>query len=262
MSNARSALSSIQWIRGFPDQAVRSALAAFDDVGIPPNALVLSTALANDLCLIALWLGDLVTAERWVAMLLDASATHGLTVMNATGRCLKGALLLLAQADRTGLVILQTGLEQLREANCGSRCTIYLSMLALGLGAAGQAAEARIAIDKALERANANEERWCMPELLRIKGEVILSDGSANSSETAEDYFHQSLAEARRQEALSWELRAATSLARLWREAGKTAEAHELLSGVYGRFTEGFDTIDLRTARALIHELSASPVGP
>jgi predicted ATPase/DNA-binding winged helix-turn-helix (wHTH) protein len=261
MSNARASLSSIQWIQGFPDQAVRSALAAFDDIGTPPNALVLSTALANDLCLIALWVGDLVTAERWIAMLLDASAKHGLTVLNATGRCLKGVLQL-AQADGTGLAILRAGLERLRAANYGFRFTIYLGMLAQRLGAAGQTAEARIAIDKALERADANEERWCMPELLRVKGEVILSDGSPNSSETAEEYFLQALHWAHRQEALSWELRAATNLARLWREAGKTAEAHELLSGVYGRFTEGFDTIDLRTARALIHELSASPVGP
>ena len=82
-----------------------------------------------------------------------------------------------------------------------------------GLGVAGQTAEARIAIDKALERADANEERWCMPELLRIKGELLRLDGSADSSEAAEDYFHQSLAEARRQQALSWKLRAATPAA-------------------------------------------------
>jgi predicted ATPase len=254
MSSARSALSSVQWMQGFPDQAVRSARATFDDIGTPSNALVLSTALANDLCLIAVWVGDLVTAERWIAMLLDASAKHGLTVLNAIGRCLKGVLLL-ARADRTGLAILRAGLERFREANYGFRFTIYLGMLAQGLGAAGKTGEARIAINKALERADANEERWCMPELLRIKGELLRLDQSADSSETAEDYFQQSLAEARRRQALSWELRAATSLARLWCDDGKKAAARELLSGVYDRFTEGFDTLDLRTAGALIDEL-------
>ncbi len=254
MSVARSALSNIQWIQGFPDQAVRSALATFDDIGTPSNALVLSTALANDLCLIALWVGDLVTAERRVAMLMESSATHGLTVLNATGHCLKGALLL-AQADRTGLAVLRAGLERLRAANYGSRFTIYLGLLARGLAAAGQTAEARTAIDKALERADANVERWCVPELLRIKGDLLQLDGSADSNKTAESYFQQSLAEARRQGALSWELRAATSLAKLWRQNGKAVEAYALLSGVYGRFTEGFETADLRTARALIEEL-------
>jgi hypothetical protein len=213
MSSARSALSSVQWIWGFPDQAVRSALAALDDVGTPSNALVLSTALANDLCLIALWVGDLVTAERWVGMLLDASAKHGLTVLNAIGRCLKGVLLL-AEADRAGLAILRTGLERLREANCGFRFTIYLGMLAEGLATTGQFAEAHGAIDEALERTERNEELWCMPELLRIKGEIIRSKGSPTADRDAEDWFGRAVDLARRQGALSWELRAATSLAR------------------------------------------------
>jgi predicted ATPase len=123
--------------------------------------------------------------------------------------------------------------------------------------------EAHIAIDEALERSDRNEERWCMPELLRIKGELVLSNGPAAAAETAESFFLQAVDWARRQVALSWELRTATSLAKLWHQDGKTSEANDLLSAVYQRFDEGFDTSDLITARALMDEFrTTSTVNP
>jgi predicted ATPase len=93
-----------------------------------------------------------------------------------------------------------------------------------------------------------------MPELLRIKGEVLLQQREPNAI-VAEDQFLQSLAWARRQGALSWELRSATSLARLWRDQARTKEAHDLLAPVYHRFTEGFDTVDVKAAKALVESL-------
>jgi predicted ATPase len=123
------------------------------------------------------------------------------------------------------------------------------------MAAAGQTAEARITIDEALERCERSEGRWCLPELLRIKGELLRLDGSATAVRAAEDHYLQALEWARRQEALSWELRAATSLAELWHGQGKPADAHQLLSSVYNRFSEGLETADLKTARALINEL-------
>ena len=101
---------------------------------------------------------------------------------------------------------------------------------------------------EALDLSERGGERWCLPELLRIKGELLQS----------EDHCRQALDLAHRQGALSWELRAATSLARLWKQGGKTAEAIELLTSVYDRFTEGFETADLRTAYALIDECRAN----
>jgi predicted ATPase len=97
-----------------------------------------------------------------------------------------------------------------------------------------------------------------MPELLRIKGELVLSDGAAAATETAESFFLQALDWARRQGALSWELRTATSLAKLWHQDGKMSEANDLLSAVYQRFDEGFDTSDLIAARALMDEFRAT----
>jgi predicted ATPase len=94
-----------------------------------------------------------------------------------------------------------------------------------------------------------------LPEALRIKGGLfLLQDRGVIAA--AEDHFRQALDLARQQGALSWELRAATSLARLWRDQARSQEAHELLAPVYDRFTEGFATADLRAAKALIEELA------
>ena len=98
-------------------------------------------------------------------------------------------------------------------------------------------------------------KRWCVAELLRIKGELILREGTAQAATTAEQYFLQSLDWARRQGALSWELRTSTSLARLQHGQGRIAEARSLLQSVYDRFSEGFETADLKTAKAYLNSL-------
>ena len=100
-----------------------------------------------------------------------------------------------------------------------------------------------------------SEERWAFAELLRLKGELLLLRGGSSAAATAEDHFRQALDWARRQGALSWELRAATSLAQLLRDQGRPADAMALLQPVYNRFTEGFDTVDLQAAKALIDAL-------
>ena len=163
--------------------------------------------------------------------------------------------------DKAGLPLLESALDWLREANFVHLRAIPTAALALGLAEAGELTRARGVIDEALEQANRSEELWCMPELLRIKGEILLSDGTPDAAGEAENHFLQALDRARRLGALSWELRAATSLAKLWRRDGKTAQAKELLASVYDRFTEGFETADLKAARAMIDELGAPPVG-
>jgi predicted ATPase len=121
-----------------------------------------------------------------------------------------------------------------------------------GLGHAGQIAQGFEAIDEALARSERNEDRWCVAELLRIKGELLLLQGVSGAAAAAEDHYQQALGWARRQGAFSWELRAATSLARLWRDQNRSTEAIALLAPVYDRFTEGFETDDLKAAKALI----------
>jgi tetratricopeptide (TPR) repeat protein len=239
------------WLQGYPERSIGCIRTGLDEAQMTGNALIISNLLCVGSCPIALYVGDLVEANRSVAMLLDYSSKHGLSALNAAGRCLKGTLLL-AQGDLAGLAILRAALGWFRETGFALHYTISVGRLAEGLVAAGQVTEAHIAIDEALGRCDRTGERWCLPELLRIKGDVLRLDGA---DETAEGYFQQALDRARRQGALSWELRAAMSLAKLWHQNGKTAEAHDQLAAVYDRFTEGFDTADLKTARALMSEL-------
>ena len=100
------------------------------------------------------------------------------------------------------------------------------------------------------------KERWCEAEINRIAGEIALKSPEPDAAK-AKAYFESALAVARQQQTKSWELRAAMSMARLWRDQGKRDEARELLAPVYGWFTEGFDTLDLKEAKALLDELSS-----
>ena len=110
------------------------------------------------------------------------------------------------------------------------------------------------ALAEALTLAETTGERWYEPELYRLKGELLLQQSSDNQAET-EASFHKALDIARSQQAKSFELRIATSLARLWHQQGKRQEAHDLLASVYNWFTEGFDTADLQEAKTLLEEL-------
>ena len=102
----------------------------------------------------------------------------------------------------------------------------------------------------------ATGESWCEAEINRIAGEIALASPEPDAAK-AEAYFESALAVARQQQAKSWELRTSTSLARLWRDQGKVQQARELLAPVYGWFTEGFDTLDLKEAKALLKSLAA-----
>ena len=127
------------------------------------------------------------------------------------------------------------------------------------LGHAGQIADGLVAIEEAIARSEETDERRLIAELLRLKGELLLLEGAPGAKAAAEDLSQRALDWARRQGALSLELRAATSLARLWRDQGRPAEGIALLQPVYDRFTEGFDTADLKAARALLDPLKSPP---
>jgi predicted ATPase len=132
---------------------------------------------------------------------------------------------------------------------------MFLGQMAHALARAGRATEGLAAVEPAIDRASRFEEGWLLGELLRVKGELSLLQAEEGATPMAEDCFRQALDSACRQGALSWELRAATSLARLWRDQNRRAEALTLLQPVYDRFTEGFDTADLIEARLLLDGL-------
>jgi predicted ATPase len=255
---ASCTLARILWLQGFPDQAMRIAQSSVEGASITDHALSLCNTLAQAACPIALFIGDLAAAERFVAMLLDHSARHALAVRHAETDCLRGLLLIQRGDVISGSQHLRCALDELRKLGLVQRCPAFLGALAEGLARAGQGAETLVAIGEALALCERAEERWCVAELLRIKGELVLLEGGHDAAEAAEDHFTHALDWARRQGALSWELRAATSLARLWRDQNRTRAAREILAPVYDRFTEGFATTDLKAAKLLLDGLRPS----
>jgi predicted ATPase len=134
-------------------------------------------------------------------------------------------------------------------------CADAIILFATAYAKLGQFDDARRSIGEAITAMETSKETWFEAELNRIAGEIALKSSKPNLA-NAETYFERALAVARKQQAKSWELRAAMSLARLSRDQGKPQQARELLAPVYGWFTEGFDTRDLKEAKALLEQLA------
>ncbi|WP_210164435.1 winged helix-turn-helix domain-containing protein [Bradyrhizobium sp. Ai1a-2] len=236
---ARGVLSQILWLQGFPDQALCTAREAVAEGLSSDHVLSLCFALFCA-CPVALWVGNMQAANRFVTMLLDHAARHSLSYWLFWGHCFDAALRL-----REGGMEEPAGrlLDLQRDPLFSAVHREMITTSCQEQFGAGVGAIARPA-------------HWCGPEILRIEGEGILKEASSDVA-TAEARFRTSLDLARKQGALSWELRAATSLARLWRKQGRGREAHELLSSIYTRFTEGFGTVDVTSARLLLDELVA-----
>src|SRR5262249_40951562 len=149
------------------------------------------------------------------------------------------------------------GLSTLRATGAEKQRTYFLALLAEGYRGTGEVQEGLRVLAEALAAAHHSGERYCEAELHRLKGELLLLQSTDHHAE-AEACFHQALDVARHQQAKSLELRAATSLARLWQQQGKHQAAHDLLAPVYHWFTEGFDTADLIDAKVLLDELARS----
>jgi predicted ATPase len=188
-------------------------------------------------------------------MLLDHATKHALPLWRAWGLSHQGVLEIKRGDVATGLELLGAGFDELGEARAALGYVIFRGALASGLGRAGRIADGIAAIEEALAWTERTEERWIIAEFLRIKGELLLLQGAAGAAVAAEDHLRQALDWARRQGALSFELRAATSLARLLRDQGRPADATALLQSVYDRFTEGFDAADLKAAKELLDTL-------
>jgi predicted ATPase len=188
-------------------------------------------------------------------MLLGYSTSNGLEFWQAYGRCFKGALLVRRGEASEALSLLTAGLAQLRDIQYGVYYNVFLGDFAEASALAGAADQGLDAIHEALDRSEREEGRWCSAELLRIEGTILLSSRAPDAIDRAEACFLASLDIARKQQALSWELRTATCLARLWRDRGARERARKLLAPVYERFTEGFETADLRAAQELLSEL-------
>jgi predicted ATPase len=248
----RVAQARILWLRGFADQAWRTLQSAVADAEALADPATLCYALSHGGSLVALWMGNLAAAERYAEMLLDHSRKHGFAVWHDFASRLKGVVLVKSGDLDSGSPLLRAGLHEITESNANLWFLTGLGQMAEALGQAGQFADAIATVERGLDRSQGG---WLAPELLRIKGELLLLQGTIGTTEAVEDVFRRALDGARESGALSWELRAATSLARLLCRQGRPADAVACLQPVYDRFTEGFGTADLIAAKQLLDEL-------
>jgi predicted ATPase len=253
---ARAVLARTLWLQGLPDQALHLARSNVEDARIADHGISLSYALTYGACQVALCVGDLSTAEHFVTLLLEVSTRPGLRFWNDWGRYFfEGALAIRRGNVDSGLRLLRSALDTLGDRSNDMRYPVFMGEFAAALGMAGQVDQGLAAIEDALARSQRDSEHWCEPELLRIQGELRLLNGETGAARAAQQLFSAGLDCAHRQGALSWELRCATSLGRLWRNENRIQEAHLVLAPILARFAEGFATADLMTAQALLDEL-------
>src|SRR3984893_8571248 len=173
----------------------------------------------------------------------------------AAGMLERGKLLGLPGRASDALQTINTGITAWQATGATFWMPLYLSYLARAYAELGQFDDAWRCIGEALTAMETTKEKWWSAEINRVAGEIALKSSKQDTAR-AQEYFERALTVARQQQAKSWELRAAMSLARLWRDQGKPQQARDLLAPVYGWFTEGFDTRDLKEAKALLEELA------
>ena len=255
--------SYLLWLLGYPDQALNRI----------QDALTLARKLAHPYSLAlaltrAAWLHQLrreVTLTRERAEELVAFATEqGFSLLLAMGTTWRGWALSEQRQAEEGVTQMRQGLDGSRATGMEVQRPYYLALLAEGCEKAGQPEEKSALVTEALALVKQTGECLYEAELHRLRGEVLLTPenqkpkvkGQKSEVEDAEECFHKAIEVARQQSAKSLELRAATSLAQLWQQQGKTAEARDLLTPIYDWFTEGFDTADLKEAKALLDQLA------
>ena len=241
------------WLRGYPDQAVAAAKYTLDEAVKLEYPLTLAIALVWS-AYVFFWVGDRRTAAEITERLMAHSAKYSLRPYYAVGLGLRGEVLVLQGQVGEGIELLEQSLDRLRVNRHQILDAGFMSDLAQAQTIAGQPDRAAKTIELAVETVGDNTS-FHAPEMLRIKGEILGSQASPDLPQ-AELCLQASLQLARRQSALSWELRTAVSLARLWQRQGLFKQADDLLRPLYGRLTEGFETADPGAARRLLDELS------
>jgi predicted ATPase len=243
------------WSLGYPEQALRrsrEALTLAQEL-VHPFSLAYAMCFAGMLCQLC---RDVQAVQERATAAMALCTEQGFALYLARGTILQGWAVAEQGQGATGLAQMRQGLVAYQATGAAVFRPYYLASLAEAYGTLGQAGEGLTLLSEALAAVHKTAERFCEAELYRLKGELLLVR-SAENSEKAETCFQQALTVARRQQAKSWELRAAASLSRLWQHQGKCQEAYDLLAPVYGWFTEGFDTTDLQEARALLAALRA-----
>jgi class 3 adenylate cyclase/predicted ATPase len=243
------------WMLGYPETALADADHALEDAreGGHAGTLMyaqLHTSFTNILC------AKYAAANAQSNEVVRLADEKGAAIWKALGTMEKGCLLALSGKASEAIQMITSGITAYRSTGSRVYLPFFLSQLSRAHVELGQFDNAWRCIGEAMIAVETTKERWCEAEINRIKGEIALKLPQLGSSQ-AGAYFERALTVARTQQAKSWELRAAMSMARMWCDQGRHQQARDLLTPVYNWFTEGFDTLDLKEAKTLLHELAS-----
>jgi predicted ATPase/DNA-binding winged helix-turn-helix (wHTH) protein len=252
---ARVALARTLWLHGYPDQALRLARQAVEQTRGHPvtTSIVLTWAT-----FVLYWAGDLDGAETCIERAIVHAGAHSLTPFQTAALGLRGELRIMRGDVDAGMDLVRTSLAALHADRYEMYTASLGGALAAGFAIAGQLDRALTTIDGIIAAAEPNGDLF-LPELLRLRGTFLDQAGDAHAAERC---FLQSIELAGRQAAPSWQLRTSMDLARLRVKQDRRAEGHEVLAAAYARFTEGFETRDLKAARRLLDELAEASTMP
>jgi predicted ATPase len=241
------------WLLGYPDAAladVDDALKEAREIGQAAALMfaLFEAAFTNNFC------GNYAASSAQAGELVALANEEAAFYWKASGMLSQGLVLALKGKYEDAVQVFTAGINARRAIGGTLWTPLFLSYLASSHAALGHFDDSWRCLHEALVGVEATKERWFEAEIHRIAGEIALMMPEADASKV-EAYFERALAVARQQQAKSWELRAAISMARLWRDQGKRQQAHDLLAPVYSWFTEGFDTLDLKEAKGLLEQL-------
>ena len=243
------------WVLGYPEAALADTAHALRDAREIGHAATLMYALLHATT-IHVFCGNYSAATAPLDEAVALAEEKGALFWKAIGMITQGFILAMTSKASDAVRVITSGITALRSTGATTWLPCYLTYLARACAVLDQFDDARCSMGEAMAAIETTKERWCEAEVDRVAGEITLKSPQPDIAK-AQEYFERALTVARQQQAKSWELRAAMSMARLWRDQGKVQQARELLAPVYGWFTEGFDTLDLKEAKALLEELAA-----
>ena len=245
--------SACLWILGYPEAATRDGKRALKDARAFGRAAPLMYVL-NMTSIISILCGDRAKASAQLDECIALATKQGAMAWRTFGAPLQGNVLALTGKPADAVQMISTGVSAMRSMGARVWIPFDLTHLAWAYAELNQLPDAWRCIDEALTEMKTTKEKWFEAEINRFGGEIALKLPKPEAAK-AEAFFERALTVARDQDAKSWELRAAMSMARLWRDQGKQDEGRDLLAAVYGRFSEGFETLDLREANMLLNRL-------
>ena len=243
------------WLLGHPEAALADADYAQKDARDTAHAATLMFALGAT-SITRVWCGNFAAANLQAAEEIALADEKGALFWKAAGMMHHSVVLASTGKASEAVQMFTSAIAAWRSTGATVLLPLFLSYLALAYAKLVRSDDAWRSIGEAMTTMETTKETWCEAEVHRVAGEVALMSPEPDAAK-AEAYFEHALAVARQQQAKSWELRAAMSMAHLWRDQGKSQQARELVAPVYGWFTEGFDTLDLKEAKALLEELAS-----